>query len=279
MIFCCSLVGGRTLVLLGSRGNEEWLASGTFGDNVYALPGLDPEAASNLADLILQRYKVTQWRGDTDFARLLKLLEGYPLPLEIVLANLQRQTPTEIVEALEAGLKEIDTSKSSKTESLLACIDYSYGNLAEDSRALLLCLAPFTGVVYLNALEQYTEQLKAQPVLAHLPFDRWGEVLAEAVNWGLLAPHSEANGFLRLQPILPYFLRNRLQAQPEFRTAVDTAFRELYDGLGGATPPAHRVQGPAGAAAGPGVRVAGVREPHHCAGACPAAAGGLLQPL
>ena len=98
-------------MLLGSRGDEEWLAAGTFGDNVYALPGLDPEAASNLADLILQRYKVTQWRGDKDFARLLKLLEGYPLPLEIVLANLQRQTPTEIVEALEAGLKEIDTSQ------------------------------------------------------------------------------------------------------------------------------------------------------------------------
>ena len=88
-------------------------------------------------------------------------------------------------------------------------------------------------MVYVNTLEQYTEQLKAQPALAHLPFDRWGEVLQEAVNWGLLAPHSEANGFLRLQPILPYFLRNRLQAQPEFRTAVDTAFRELYDGFGG----------------------------------------------
>ena len=231
--FLHSLVGGRTLVLLGSRGNEEWLADGTFGDNVYELPGLDPEAASNLADLILQRYKATKWRGDKDFARLLKLLEGYPLPLEIVLANLvQRQTPTEIVEALEAGLKEIDTSKSSKTESLLACIDYSYGNLAEDSRQLLLCLAPFTGVVFISTWEQYTEQLKAQPALVHLPFDRWGEVLQEAVNWGLLAPHTEARGFLRLQPILPYFLRNRLQAQPEFRAAVETAFRELYDGLG-----------------------------------------------
>ena len=112
--FLHSLVGGRTLVLLGSRGSEEWLASGAFGDNVYALPGLDPEAASNLADLILQRYKVTQWRGDPDFARLLKLLEGYPLPLEIVLANLQRQTPTEIVEALEAGLKEIDTARAAR---------------------------------------------------------------------------------------------------------------------------------------------------------------------
>ncbi|MFN8467953.1 MAG: tetratricopeptide repeat protein [Caldilineaceae bacterium] len=231
--FLCSLVGGRTLVLLGSRGNEEWLADGTFGANVYELPGLDPEAASNLADLILQRYNVTKWRGDKDFARLLKLLEGYPLPLEIVLANLQRQTPTEIVKALEDGLKEIDTSKSSKTESLLACIDYSYGNLAEGSQELLLCLAPFTGVVYVPTLEQYTEQLKAQPALSHLPFNRWGEVLEEAVNWGLLAPHSEARDYLRLQPILPYFLRNRLQAVPEFRAAVETAFRELYDGLGG----------------------------------------------
>ena len=277
--FLRSLAGGRTLVLLGSRGNEEWLADGTFGDNVYALPGLDPEAASNLADLILQRYKVTKWRGDKDFARLLKLLDGYPLPLEIVLANLQRQTPAEIVEALEDGLKEIDTSKSSKTESLLACIDYSYGNLAEDSRELLLCLAPFTGVVYVHALEQYTEQLKAQPALAHLPFDRWGEVLAEAVNWGLLAPHSEAQGLPApaAHPAL-------LPAQPPAgaarvphrrRDRLPRALRRLRR----RTPPAHHVQGSAGAAAGHGVGVAGVREPEHCAGACPAAADGLLQSL
>lgn len=67
-------------------------------------------------------------------------------------------------------------------------------------------------------------------------FERWPEVLQEAANWGLLSPHSGLPGCLRLQPILPYFLRSRLAA-PEragVRHAVETAFRQHYDGLGGA---------------------------------------------
>jgi tetratricopeptide (TPR) repeat protein len=55
------------------------------------------------------------------------------------------------------------------------------------------------------------------------------------VNWGLLSPDHDSPRFLRLQPIFPYFLRNRLYApeQREVRSAVETAFREHYDQLGG----------------------------------------------
>ena len=53
-------------------------------------------------------------------------------------------------------------------------------------------------------------------------------------NWGLLSPDPDNPRFLRLQPIFPYFLRNRLYApeQREVRSAVETAFREHYDQLG-----------------------------------------------
>jgi hypothetical protein len=44
--FLKALQGGETLVLLGSRGEEAWLAPGTFADNLHPLEGLDPEAAS-----------------------------------------------------------------------------------------------------------------------------------------------------------------------------------------------------------------------------------------
>src|SRR5207248_2248766 len=64
--FLKALTGGRTLVLLGSRGSEAWLAKGTFEDNVYDLEGLDPEAASTLADRILEKHKVTQYRKDNN---------------------------------------------------------------------------------------------------------------------------------------------------------------------------------------------------------------------
>ena len=231
--FLVELVDGRTLVLLGSRGGEEWLAKGTFNENVYDLPGLDEEAASKLADAILIRLGATRYRDDADFKKLLELLDGYPLPIEVVLANLARQKPGEVLAALVAGDRIIDArDRQKKTESIVRCIEYSYGNLSPEARQLLLCLAPFTAVVDQGLLERYTAKLKEQKALAGLPFERFGEVVQEAINWGLLRPEGTPQ-YLRLQPILPYFLRGRLQApeQSDLRAAVETAFRSHYDGF------------------------------------------------
>ncbi|HJT56452.1 MAG TPA: CHAT domain-containing protein, partial [Ktedonobacteraceae bacterium] len=237
------LSDGQTLILLGSRGGESWLSKGTFEDNIYELPGLDPEAASTLADRILEKYRVTRYRKDANLQKLLKLLDGFPLALEVVLANLAHQQPGEIVEALQAGDVSLDTDESKqqgkdifeqKTESILRCIDYSNSNLSPDAQQLLLCLAPFTSVIWLDMLENYTNHLKQQPILSTLPFERWPEVLQEAANWGLLSPDADIPRFLHLQPILPYFLRNRLSKpeQAEMRQAIETAFRQHYDQVG-----------------------------------------------
>ena len=189
--------GGRTLVLLGSRGGEEWLAKGTFDENAYELQGLDPEAASALADKILERHGATEYRQQDDFQRLLRLLGGYPLPLEVVLANLARQTPAEVLGALEAGDVNLDSGNAwKKTESILKCIDYSHSNLSPEAQGLLVCLAPFTLVLSVKLLEPYTAELKQHSALAHLNFDRWPEVIKEATNWGLLKPHPEVPGYL-----------------------------------------------------------------------------------
>lgn len=86
-----SLVGGKILILLGSRFHEAWLAKGTFGNNVYSLSGLDTEAASELADKILAYHHISHYRENEqhreDLQKLLKLLAGYPLGLEVVLKN------------------------------------------------------------------------------------------------------------------------------------------------------------------------------------------------
>jgi tetratricopeptide (TPR) repeat protein len=241
--FLSDLARGKTLVLLGSRGGEDWLARGTFENNRYDLGGLDPEAASTLADRILERNNARQYRDDEHLRRLIKLLDGFPLALEVVLANLKRQSPQELLEALQEGDVTLDIDKSQqkgkdlfqqKTESILRCIDYSHSNLSPDAQQLLLCLAPFTSVIWQDMLDRYTERLKKQPALEKLPFERWPEVIREAQNWGLLSPH-EVPGFLRLQPTLTYFLRNRLNesGQVEMKQAIETAFREHYDQLGG----------------------------------------------
>ena len=236
--FLTDLVGGRTLVLLGSRGGEDWLAQGTFDDNVYELGGLDPEAASILADRILERNNATKYRQKTELLELLKVLDGFPLALEVVLANLARQTPAEVLAALQVGdTVSLNTGDSEKrTESILRCIDYSHSNLSPEAQQLLLCLAPFTSVIDTGTLENYTAQLRQQPALAALPFERWPEVLQEAANWGLLSPDPDSPRYLRLQPIFPYFLRNRLDTADlsPLRAAVETAFRLHYDQLGSA---------------------------------------------
>ena len=229
------LAGGQTPVLLGSRGGEDWLARGTFEDNVYELGGLDPEAASTLADRILERNRAMKYRRDADLQKLLKVLDGFPLALEVVLANLARQTPTEVLSALQAGDVTLDTGDTQKkTESILRSIDYSHSNLSPEAQALLTCMTPFTSVINLSVLDAYATYLRKQPALAALPFKHWQEVLQEITNWGLLSPDPDIPYFLHLQPVLPYFLRSRLSMpeQAEMRYAVETAFRQLYDLVG-----------------------------------------------
>ena len=233
--FLKDLAGGQALVLLGSRGGEDWLAPGTFGDNLYALPGLDPEAASALADRILETLGVTKYRESREFRHLLGLLAGYPLALEVILRNLATQTPAQVLDALQAGDVQLDRPDAKdKTESVLRCIEYSFSNLLPGPQDLLACLAPFTGVVHEGLLKPYTEHLKQQPPLAHLPFDRWPDVLKEARAWGLLGRDAETpSGYLLVQPVFPFFLRNRLNApdRVEARRAVEEAFRQHYNGV------------------------------------------------
>jgi tetratricopeptide (TPR) repeat protein len=266
------LAGGQTLVLLGSRGAEDWLIGNGRAQGsplqpdpqslIYDLGGLDLEAASQLADRILARHGATQYRGNADFTKLLKLLDGYPLALEVVLPNLARQTPAEVLAALQAGEVALDDAAATdKTHSILRCIEYSHSNLDPAAQELLACLVPFSTVIYTNFLSQYTEYLKAQPALANLPFDRWPEVLQAAADWGLMTKH-DVPGYLRLQPIFPYFLLSRLNAvgdlsggasqpdqpaspaPPDRSLSIRTAFRLHYDDFGDAIADAMKSKNP-----------------------------------
>ena len=59
------------------------------GQSIYALPGLDPQAASVLVERILRRHHADRYLNDTAerdaLQELVTLLGGYPLPLTVVL--------------------------------------------------------------------------------------------------------------------------------------------------------------------------------------------------
>ena len=226
--FLGKLRGGKTLVLIGSRSKEDWLAAGTFEANIHPLRGLDREATSSFADELLRaagadRSKI---RAIPEYRELLDLLGGHPLAMQVILSNLASKTPTEILHALRQGDVQLDRGET-RTDSILKCIDYSHSNLSPEARSLLECLAPFTGVVSLPMFGDYIELLRKQPELAGLPWNQMSKVLKEAERWGLV--RTEGKAFLCLQPVFPYFLRSR--ADPRRGAAVETAFREHYQGL------------------------------------------------
>jgi tetratricopeptide (TPR) repeat protein len=239
-----ALVGGQTKILLGSRGVEGWL---TLGDNAplkdsqrLVLHGLDAEAASGLADAILSHQGTRHYREQAEtrrsFLKLMDFCAGYPLVLQIVLSNLQYQSPSVVLERLVAGDTSIDfdDAHSDKTESLIKCIEYSYNNLSPTAQTLLLCLAPFTGVFDTSISEKYINELRQSPEFVELDYPRWETTLQVANQWGLLTSKKEMDGFLKLQPILPYFLRSQLhdKSRTPYHRAIERAYIALYKIVG-----------------------------------------------
>ncbi|WP_425213888.1 CHAT domain-containing protein, partial [Tumidithrix helvetica] len=239
--FLRQLVGGKTKVVLGSRSGEEWLKD-VFKSNIYGLQGLDLEARTLLADRILEQHvapeRIESVRADEDFKRLMKVLAGYPLAMEVVLANLKRQTPKQILTALQAA--DIDLDKGSdkdgedKTSSILKCVEYSHSNLSESAQKLLLCLAPFSGFIRRDVIHSYAAELQKLEPFQDYDFTNFDDAIQEAMNWGLLSPMAEGDRLLTIQPVFPYFLQVRLSGvEATTREALSEGFKNHYLGLAG----------------------------------------------
>ncbi len=233
--FLASLVDGKTKVVLGSRIGEEWLRETTFGDNSYQLKGLDDQACTDLAENILQKVDSSQSldeiKSDRHFERLMKLLAGYPLAMEVVLANLKQQSPEEILEQLEKA--EIDPGGEDRTNNIVKCIEYSHSNLSASAQNLLLLIAPFRGFINTLFISRYTEKLGKLEAFQNYDLEQLEAAVAEAVNWGLLSPiNKDLPQLLTIQPVLPYFLQTKLkEVDEETRAALQEGFKNHYQWL------------------------------------------------
>ncbi|MBD2178668.1 tetratricopeptide repeat protein [Pseudanabaena sp. FACHB-1998] len=233
--FLKKLAGGKTRVIFGSRCGEEWLKSATFQQNVYGLRGLDQEARTLLAQRILARHvpqRVKAIESDPEFTRLMKVLAGYPLALEVVLPNLKSQSPSQVLDALQAADFDLDSGSEDKTKSILKCVEYSHSNLSPDAQRLLICLAPFTGFIWRDEIPNYASQLQKLEPFQDYDFANFDAAIQEAINWGLLEGMDESNRLLTIQPIFPYFLKTKLATLAEAtRKALQEGFKNHYQVL------------------------------------------------
>ncbi|MEG3438506.1 CHAT domain-containing protein, partial [Pannus brasiliensis CCIBt3594] len=236
--FLSRLSGGKTRVVLGSRSGEGWLKDTTFQTNVYALRGLDQEARTELAKRILERHAGSQaesLQGEADFTRLMKVLVGYPLAMEVILPNLKRQSPGQVLEALQIADGDLDTDSEDKTKSIIKCVEYSHSNLSENSQKLLLCLAPFSGFIDRSDIPNYAQQLQKLEPLQGFDFTDFDTAIQEAIDRGLLKPIEEESPLLTIQPVFPYFLKIKLNAlDPAMREAIQEGFKNHYQVLANA---------------------------------------------
>jgi len=237
--FLRRLVGGKTKVVLGSRSREAWI-DGVLKGAVYELRGLDEESRTALAEKILARQvqnegKIERLRQSEDFKKLMKLLAGYPLAMEVVLGNLRRQSAAEILAGLDAADMNLDSGSADKTASILKCVEYSHSNLSTDAQKLLLCLAPFSGFIDRTDLPRYAEQLRQLEPFAEYRFEQFDGAIQEAIDWGLLSPINADNPhLLTIQPVFPYFLKTKLnQLDAATREALSEGFKNHYRSLAG----------------------------------------------
>ena len=239
--FLSRLVRGKTKVILGSRSGEDWLKEKTFENNVYELKGLDLEARTLLAQRILERNvrgnRIGKIKEDEKFERLMKVLAGYPLAMEVVLANLKNQSPGEVLEELQAVPEpsrraadvSMDSGSEDKTRSILKCVEYSHSNLSADAQKLLLCLALFSGFIHRGPISIYGKQLEKLELFKDYPFSEFDLAIEEAINWGLLSPNQDNPQLLTIQPVLPYFLKAKLnELDEETREALWEGFKNHY---------------------------------------------------
>jgi tetratricopeptide (TPR) repeat protein len=244
--FLTRLGEGKTRVILGSRSDESWLKA-AFKQNIYKLQGLDTEARTELSNKILERNvgderKIAKIREDGDFAKLMKVLAGYPLAMEVVLANLKKDTPQEVLAKLQAADINLDTGNEDKTQSILKCVEYSHSNLSPDAQRLLLLLAPFSGFIFRDMIPNYVDKLQKLEPFQDYDFDGFDAAIQEAINWGLLSDISSDSSsgkkgeerLLQIQPVFPFFLKAKLaELEPATREALREGFKNNYIGLAG----------------------------------------------
>jgi len=231
--FLTRLRGGRTLVLLGSREPEHWLTGAAAGPGIYPLPGLDPQAASTLTERILDRHHAARYLNDpaenTALQELITLLGGYPLPLTVVLPVLAATPPTAVLAELKAGGPGADPAGL-----ISRAIEYSHGKLDPALQDSLLLLAPFTAVIPLAFMETYHDLLRQDQAVQELGPVDLAAAIGQAVTVGLAAPHPQLSYLVQIQPVLPYFLRSRLNDRPALHAAASQAHHQLYEEVGGA---------------------------------------------
>ncbi len=151
--------GGDTRVLATSR---EGL--GILGEQLVAVPPLDPEAA---VELFAERARAGSQTFDLDATRaevedICRRLDGLPLAIELAAARSASLTPAQLLARLDDRLRLLGGGRRASAErhrTLRATVQWSYDLLSPAQQALFERLAVFIGPFDLAAVEAVADDV------------------------------------------------------------------------------------------------------------------------
>jgi hypothetical protein len=170
------LRGGRTKVLVTSRGEENWLSPQDCFD--LPLGGLRHEEMWELAAQILDDLGLQPDRDDTALADLLTWLGGHPIAMQTVLFQLKDRTPAEVRAAVEKNLADLTGTDDEIQRRLFASLGFLRQSMAEELRPLLVPLGLHEKFVDANFLEGMAASVDAS--LTRAKIDRFIAALVPA---------------------------------------------------------------------------------------------------
>ncbi|HTC74966.1 MAG TPA: CHAT domain-containing protein, partial [Edaphobacter sp.] len=226
--FLKSLRGGKSLVLITTRKeDEDWLG---IGYRLVPINGLPYRDAWVLAEEVLKSVgkRPEDFNDDPDYAGLVKLLGGHPRSIEMVLRQLRRRSPGEIIQALQHRVDELGEQI---TDSSLRFV---FSQLSEQARRHL----PVLGLLAVRAdadtlgafVEMADDEDHAYTRIVGEALDAagWEKVLEEAGRNGLV--RSLANRIYEMHPTLPAQMRRELadRVGQERMESLDSALTGFY---------------------------------------------------
>jgi hypothetical protein len=230
--FLKALRGGKSRVIITTRKpDESWLG---IAYHLVELGGLSVQDAGLLARVILQTVgrKPEDYKDDQEYVALIRLLRGHPRSLEVVLPQLRRRSPAEIIRALQ---DRVDSLGEAMEDASLA---YAFSQMSEPARKHLPFMGLFTSYVNAHMLGVFVhagdDQQKAYEEVIGESLDApgWEAVLEEAAGAGLARP--VGSRIYELHPTLPPFFRRQLVSRvgEDGLAKLDGEFVGFYAGWG-----------------------------------------------
>jgi tetratricopeptide (TPR) repeat protein len=206
--FLKSLRGGKSRVIITTRKeNENWLG---IAPGFVHISGLNYRDRAELAKIILSTIgkKPEDFRHDRNYGELLKLLNGHPRSLKVIIPLLKKKSPSEIIKALQHEVNDL----GEKIED--ASLSFAFLQLSPTTKKYLSFLGLFTSRVSPQILGIFVgnegpgKAAYEEVVGRALSLEGWEAVLEEAATNGFVG--SKDGIYYELHPTLPSFFRKQL---------------------------------------------------------------------